>query len=222
MKKILYTTLLIAMPAIVSAQAFFSQTETIIKNFAGIVNITIPIAFGLAILYFFYGVAQYILYSNDPKKLAEAKQALIYGTIAIVVMGSLAGLVDFLQKAFGLQAGDAFAPAGETTASGLLGILLKFSYLLGLLVPIIFGLAIIFFFYGVIKFIRSAGDSKKLEDGKQMMIYGVISIFVMASLWGILIFIGDAFNISVPKNGQDQRTIPFFDVRNINKKVGNN
>lgn len=56
----------------------------------------------------------------------------------------------------------------------------------GSLIPIFFGLAIIYFFWGLIEFIRSAGDPKKAAEGKSIMIYGVIAIAVMASIWGLV------------------------------------
>ena len=45
-------------------------------------------------------------------------------------------------------------------------------------------LAVVLFFWGVVKFI--AQDKK--EEGKTMMIWGVIALFVMFTIWGIISF----------------------------------
>ena len=53
---------------------------------------------------------------------------------------------------------------------------------LGLLV----GLAVLVFFWGIIQYVIAQGDQKKLDEGKKVMIYGVIGLTVMVSVWGIV------------------------------------
>lgn len=58
-------------------------------------------------------------------------------------------------------------------------------------IPILFALAILYFLWGVVQYIRSAGDEKKRSDSLHMMLYGIIGIAVMASVWGLVgIFTG--------------------------------
>ncbi len=55
------------------------------------------------------------------------------------------------------------------------------------IVDILFVLATIVFLWGVIQYvIGSQGDGKKLQQGKQIMIWGIIGMFIMASAWGIV------------------------------------
>lgn len=54
------------------------------------------------------------------------------------------------------------------------------------LIRISFSVAVLFFFWGIARFILSAGDEKKIEEGKRMMFWGVIALFVMASISGIV------------------------------------
>ena len=55
------------------------------------------------------------------------------------------------------------------------------------LVPIIFGLTLLLITWRVIDaWIIHGGDDKKIEDGKQTMIVGVIALVVMSGIWGIL------------------------------------
>jgi len=45
-------------------------------------------------------------------------------------------------------------------------------------------LAVVLFFWGVVKFI--AQDKK--DEGKTMMIWGIVALFVMFTIWGIISF----------------------------------
>lgn len=54
------------------------------------------------------------------------------------------------------------------------------------LIPLVFVLAIGFFFWGIAKYIWSEGNGK--DDGKKIMIWGVVALFVMSSVWGIIQF----------------------------------
>lgn len=65
----------------------------------------------------------------------------------------------------------------------------------GRLIPIFVALALIFFIYGLIKFVISA-DAEAREDGKSMMWWGIIALFVIVSIWGIVAFIGTTLGIN--------------------------
>lgn len=75
------------------------------------------------------------------------------------------------------------------------------------LIPIVFALAILVFFWGLVKYILSAGDEEAKEKGRNIMIGGIIAIFVMAAIWGIVEFIASALDINT---GGD------FDVPTVN------
>ena len=57
------------------------------------------------------------------------------------------------------------------------------------LTVIMAGLALLVFFWGLVKFIAKAGDESAKEEGRRLMIWGVIALFVMVSVWGIILFI---------------------------------
>ena len=98
----------------------------------------------------------------------------------------------------------AFA-ASDTSLTPLVSIITALSKILGLLIPMAFGLAILYFFYGVAKYVGSAGDPKAADAGKSIMIYGVIAIAVMASLWGLVTWLQGTLGIT--NNTQPSQTI---------------
>jgi len=63
------------------------------------------------------------------------------------------------------------------------------------LLPIVAALALIYFFWGLAKFILSAGDEEARKQGQRIMLWGVVALFVMVSVWGIVRFIGNAIGI---------------------------
>lgn len=50
-------------------------------------------------------------------------------------------------------------------------------------------LAVLYFVWGIAKYISSAGDQKKAQEGKSVMTYGILALFVLFSFWGIIQFI---------------------------------
>ncbi len=64
-------------------------------------------------------------------------------------------------------------------------------------IPVLLSLAVLVFFWGIVKFISNAGDEKVIEEGKQLMLWGMISIFVMIALWGIIGWLQAQFGLDV-------------------------
>lgn len=58
------------------------------------------------------------------------------------------------------------------------------------LIAILTGLALLAFLWGLVRFIFSVGgDEKAVEEGKRIMKWGIIALFVFVSVWGIISFI---------------------------------
>ncbi len=68
--------------------------------------------------------------------------------------------------------------------------------IVGVLLPIVVAIALLAFFWGLAKFVFSAGNEDAKEEGKRIMIWGLIALFVMVSVWGLVTFIGDALGIN--------------------------
>lgn len=70
-------------------------------------------------------------------------------------------------------------------------------------------MAVAFFVWGIIKFIKNADDTAEHEKGKQFMVWGIIAFLVLVSLWGLVrLFLVDTLGITpmgapdyVDKNG---------------------
>ncbi len=62
-------------------------------------------------------------------------------------------------------------------------------------VPLIFTLALIYFILGVIKYVVSDSEKDKAK-GRQFMIWGIVALFAMVSVWGLVKVIGNTFGIT--------------------------
>ena len=106
MKKIIYafaSSVLILSPALAFAAVNFSAITDLVTQFGAIVAKIIPIMFAFAIIYFFWGLIQFIRGAGDPKKAQEGRLIMVYGVIAITIMVSIYGLVGWLQDSFGIS-----------------------------------------------------------------------------------------------------------------------
>jgi len=80
------------------------------------------------------------------------------------------------------------------SAATLLDTLALANTFLNALMGLFITLAIVVFFWGLIRYLVSAGEEK--SAGLQIMFYGVIAIFVMVSIWGIIRLLQSTFKVT--------------------------
>jgi len=76
------------------------------------------------------------------------------------------------------------------------------------LIAIISALALLYFVYGLARFILHAGEDEKRKEGKKAMGWGIIAMFVMVSLWGIVTLISQATLGEDPGEGSTRSMQP--------------
>lgn len=76
----------------------------VINTLAGIINALLPVVVALALLYFFWGLAQYVLNSREEEKKKEGRNIMIWGMLALFIMVSVWGIINVVQDTF--QLGD--------------------------------------------------------------------------------------------------------------------
>jgi hypothetical protein len=70
-----------------------------------------------------------------------------------------------------------------------------FNNMLNALIALFILVAILVFFWGLINYLLSVGGAEK-SKGLLTMFYGVIAIFVMVSIWGIIALLQNTFGVS--------------------------
>ena len=74
-------------------------------------------------------------------------------------------------------------------------ILLTIGDLINIATPIVVALALLYFFWGLATYILNQGNEKKKEGGREIMIWGIVALFIMVSVWGIINVVRDTFSI---------------------------
>lgn len=100
--KYLPYTVSFVFPIIASAQSL-RTLETLVREAGNIIRLTTPIVFGLALLFFIWGMAIFILNAGEPKMREEGKQRMIWGIVAMFVIISIFGLAEFINRSLGIN-----------------------------------------------------------------------------------------------------------------------
>ena len=80
------------------------------------------------------------------------------------------------------------------SAQTLLNTLALVSTFLNSIIYLMITLAIVVFFWGLIKYLASGGEDK--AKGLNVMLMGVVAIFVMVSIWGIIRLLQSTFRVT--------------------------
>ena len=70
-------------------------------------------------------------------------------------------------------------------------------------IPLIFSIALVWFLWSIAQYLRSSEAGKK-EDARQLMLWGIVILFVMVSVWGFVNILVTTvqLNISTPPRPQ--------------------
>lgn len=67
------------------------------------------------------------------------------------------------------------------------------------LIPIVLAIAVLVFFWGLAMYLLNASNSEKRAEGINIMVMGIIAIFVMVSIWGIIRILQQTFKVDQAK-----------------------
>ena len=91
-------------------------------------------------------------------------------------------------------------------ASQINDILIAMQGTIDIILQIVMTLALVVFIWGIVKLIAAAGNPQKIKDAKQIILWGIIGVAVMAMITGIIAFI-QAY-LGIPGGGSV--TVPQF------------
>ena len=57
-------------------------------------------------------------------------------------------------------------------------------------------LATVVFLWGIVKYIFAGDDTEKLKEARQFIMWGIVGLFVMISVWGLVELINNTFLIN--------------------------
>jgi hypothetical protein len=179
---------------------------TLLTRLSALLGQVLPVLVSMGVLYFIWGVVMYFI-ADDEEAKTKGKDRILYGVIGLAVIISLWGLVNLLADTLddGLRGTNApsvstLVTQSSATACGTLvktfpGILNYFTCIIAQsVIPALFAVAMVTFIWGSIKFfIIEADEEAKREQGKQFMLWGIIALAVMISVWGLVGVLADTF-----------------------------
>jgi uncharacterized sodium:solute symporter family permease YidK len=74
-------------------------------------------------------------------------------------------------------------------ADGISGLLEQVMGVITSLIPIVIAIAVLVFLWGVLQYVV-AKDEDKQKEARGVMLYGIIALFVMVSVWGFVNLLG--------------------------------
>lgn len=96
------------------------------------------------------------------------------------------------------------AALAATDAKSLISVV---TGILNALIPLFMIIATVVFLWGVIRYITAAGDEEKVKEARNFIIYGLIGLFVMVSVWGLVGVLVSTFGVG-GSSGVGTPTIP--------------
>jgi len=180
----------------------------IICQIQQLLNSIVPVLIALGVVLFVWGVVMYVIADGEEAK-KKGRDRIIYGIIGFAVIIGMWGLVTLVTNTFGFTGQSIIAPttvsvttstsSGSTctTPTDVQTFLGFFTCIINnSLIPLIFAVAIIMFIWGVVQyFIVNADEEAKRAQGKQFMIWGIIALAVMLSVWGLVGILSGSFGI---------------------------
>lgn len=89
------------------------------------------------------------------------------------------------------------APAIALAVTTLDQVIRRIGDLINAITPIVVAIALLFFFWYLANFLLKAGDEAERDKARQGMIWGIIALFVMVSVWGLVNVIATTFSVDV-------------------------
>lgn len=74
-------------------------------------------------------------------------------------------------------------------------VITNITQIINTLVPLVIAIGVLLFLIGVVNYIRAGDDEEKRKNSRNMMIYGIIGLFVMVSIWGLVALLNNTFGI---------------------------
>ncbi len=57
---------------------------------------------------------------------------------------------------------------------------------LNIIIAFLFVLATVIFLWGLVQYVANSGDEAAAKKGRKLMMYGIVGLAVMASVWGVV------------------------------------
>lgn len=173
-----------------------TNISSVLNRLGNIINLLIPFFIGLAVFFIIYGIFRYIVKSDNEEERGKAGQFILYGIIGVFLMVSIWGIINILVKSFGTNTSSLvvttiYAPLPTTgldqQPKDLIELINRANIIgMNAVIPFLIGLAVFVVLFGIFNYIRQGANEEKRAEAIKFIIWGVLSIFFMLSIWGLV------------------------------------
>jgi hypothetical protein len=140
-----------------------------------IAKFLMPLAISFAVLMLIWSGFLFATAQGVEEKIIKARRNFLWTVAGVAVILASQAIIDYISEILG----------GKSTGQGAV-LLDKVKGLLNQVIVLLFILVTIYFGWGILQYVRSAGDEKAIAQGKKHMIWGIVGMTVMAGAWGIV------------------------------------
>lgn len=90
----------------------------------------------------------------------------------------------------------AASPFVVFAATTVQAIIAQLNNILNLVIPVLMILATVVFLWGIIMYILATGSDDRKKEAKNLIIWGLIALFVMVAVWGLVAVIGRTIQVT--------------------------
>lgn len=94
----------------------------------------------------------------------------------------------------------------------LIDLLGKIQSILNSLIPFIIGLAVFVIIWGIFNYVAHAAEEEKRTEARQFIVWGVVGVFFMVSIWGFVAILINTFGVDTVINKDQIPQVPEFTV----------
>ncbi len=183
----------------------------LIARVQGIINLLIPFLVGLGVFLIIYGVFTYIAHAEDEERRKEGRTFILWGILFVFIMISVWGILSILVNSFGTSNNssaliqNAFfngkAPNQNNVPSlpqtpTIIDFINRVNAIGPYVLAFFVSVAVFIIIFGIVRYVREAANEEKRAEGRQFIIWGVIFVFVMLSVWGLVSILVNTFQLN--------------------------
>lgn len=135
----------------------------------------------------------------------------IFTKLSFIVTGIIIPVISFAQESIPVAQPVPASQLNNDTKTAT-ELFFQFGEIIQNIIPIIIGLAVLVFVWGILQYVVSKEDTGK-ADGKKYMLWGIIALFVMVSVWGLVNLLQKTIF-----EGQNPAQFPKEEVDSLGKK----
>lgn len=162
---------IVSLPNFIAAD---SISELILKITKFLMALAIPFAIAMLVWSgFLFATAQ-----GSEDKINKAKNNFKWTIIGIAVILASEALIAYIEEILSGKSGGIFSNMVQNIKD-----------LLEEIIALLFTLVTVYFIWGVLTYVRAAGDETAIKLGKKHMLWGIIGMAIMAAAWPIVALI---------------------------------